>query len=69
MDAFKYQAKIKDGQLDLPPLDLPEGTIVEAILLIKDTTSANDDLMDETDYLLSSPTNREHLERSIAQYK
>ena len=69
MDAFKYQAIIKDGQLDLPPLDLPEGTIVEAILLIKDTTSVNDDLMDETDYLLSSPANREHLERSIAQYK
>ena len=69
MKTLKYQTKIKDGQLDLPSLDLPEGTVVEAILLIKESNSSDDVLMDETEYLLSSPANREHLERSIAQYK
>ncbi|MGD1716279.1 hypothetical protein [Dapis sp. BLCC M172] len=33
MNTLKYQTTIKNGQLDLPPLDLPEGTVVEAILL------------------------------------
>ncbi|MCZ8120948.1 MAG: hypothetical protein O9295_23595 [Microcystis sp. LE18-22.4A] len=33
MNALKYQTIIKNGQLSLPPLDLPEGTVVEAILL------------------------------------
>lgn len=34
MNAFKYRTTIKNGQLDLPNLDLPEGTVVEAILLM-----------------------------------
>jgi len=33
MNALKYQTIIKNGQLSLPHLDLPEGTVVEAILL------------------------------------
>ncbi len=36
MNALKYQTIIKNGQLSLPHLDLPEGTVVEAILLIKE---------------------------------
>ncbi len=35
MNTLKYQTTIKNGKLDLPPLDLPEGTVVEAILLIR----------------------------------
>jgi len=49
MNALKYQTIIKNGQLSLPPLDLPEGTFVEAILLIKEAAG-----MDETDYLIVS---------------
>jgi len=38
MNALKYQTIVKNGQLNLPTLDLPEGTIVEAILLIQEST-------------------------------
>ena len=64
MDALKYQTTIKDGQLDLPPLDLPEGTIVEAILLIQKPTE-----MDETEYLLSTEANRQHLQEAMELLK
>lgn len=64
MNARKYTTTIKDGQLDLPPLDLPEGTVVEAILLIKEPTE-----MDETDYLLSTEANRQHLQEAIELLK
>ena len=42
MNTLKYKTIIKDGQLDLPPLDLPEGTIVEAILLIQEPTEIDE---------------------------
>ena len=64
MDALKYQTTIKDGQLDLPPLDLPEGTVVEAILLIKEPAE-----MDETEYLLSTEANRQHLKEAVELLK
>lgn len=64
MNARKYQTIIKDGKLDLPSLDLPEGTVVEAILLIKEPTE-----MDETDYLLSTEANRQHLKEAIKSLK
>jgi antitoxin YefM len=64
MNALKYQTIVKDGQLDLPPLDLPEGTVVEAILLIQEPTE-----MDETDYLLSTSANRKHLKEAIEALK
>jgi antitoxin YefM len=60
MNTLKYKTTIKDGQLDLPPLNLPEGTIVEAILLIKNSTTT-----DETDYLLSTEANRQHLKQAM----
>ena len=60
MNALKYKTTVKDGQLDLPPLDLPEGTIVEAILLIDKSEN-----IDETDYLLSTEANREHLAEAL----
>jgi antitoxin YefM len=35
MNALKYRATVKNGRLEMPIIDLPEGTIVEAILLIE----------------------------------
>lgn len=64
MNALKYQTIVKDGQLNLPPLDLPEGTIVEAILLIQESQE-----MDETDYLLSTEANRQYLKEAIESLK
>ena len=64
MDALKYQTVIKDGQLDLPLLDLPEGTIVEAILLIQKPTE-----IDETEHLLSTEANRQHLQEALESLK
>jgi antitoxin YefM len=64
MNARKYQTIIKNGQLDLPPLDLPEGTVVEAILLIHEPTE-----IDETDYLLSTEANRQHLKEALESLK
>ncbi|WP_017295390.1 hypothetical protein [Geminocystis herdmanii] len=64
MNALKYQTIIKNGQLNLPTLDLPEGTVVEAILLIQKSTE-----MDETDYLLSTSANRQHLQEAIESLK
>lgn len=64
MNTLKYKTKIKDGQLDLPPLNLPEGTIVEAILLIKESIDS-----DETEYLLSTEANRQHLEEALELLK
>jgi antitoxin YefM len=64
MDALKYKTKIKNGQLDLPPLDLPEGTVVEAILLITESSKT-----DETDYLLSTEANRQNLQEALEELK
>jgi len=64
MNALKYKATVKNGQLNLPTLDLPEGTVVEAILLIQESTE-----MDETDYLLSTSANRQHLQEAIESLK
>jgi antitoxin YefM len=55
MNAIKYSTTVKNGKLDLPFLDLPEGTVVEAILLVDQSE------LDETSYLLSSDANRRNL--------
>ncbi|MEB3343330.1 hypothetical protein [Okeania sp.] len=64
MNPLKYQTTIKNGQLDLPPLDLPEGTVVEAILLIKESTET-----DETEYLFSTEANPHHLKEVVELLK
>lgn len=64
MNTLKYKTTIKNGQLNLPPLNLPEGTIVEAILLIDQS-----DNTDETEYLLSTEANREHLTEALELLK
>ena len=39
MQSIKYTSTLKNGKLDLPIIDLPEGTIVEVILLVQDVES------------------------------
>ena len=64
MNALKYRTTIKNGQLDLPNLELPEGTVIEAILLMVESNES-----DETDYLLSTEANRQHLKEAIESLK
>lgn len=64
MNTLKYKTTIKNRQLNLPPLNLPEGTIVEAILLIDQSENT-----DETEYLLSTEANREHLTEALELLK
>lgn len=64
MDALKYKVTVKNGQLNFPELDLPEGTVVEAILLIEKQPQT-----DETDYLLSTEANRRRLKEALKKLK
>lgn len=64
MNAIKYKAIIKNGRLEMPIIDLPEGTIVEAILLIESEIE-----MDETAYLLSTEANRRNLLEGLEELK
>ena len=61
MNAIKYSTTVKNGKLDLPLLDLPEGTVVEAILLVDQSE------LDETSYLLSSDVNRRNLSAGLEE--
>jgi len=68
MNAIKYQATIKNGKLDMPMIDLPEGTVVEAILLVEQETEWKLK-MDETGYLLSTIANRRNLLEGLEELK
>ncbi|ELS30374.1 hypothetical protein Pse7429DRAFT_4432 [Pseudanabaena biceps PCC 7429] len=68
MNAIKYKAIIKNGKLEMPIIDLPEGTIVEAILLIASEIESKIE-MDETAYLLSTEANRRNLLEGLEQLK
>lgn len=58
--AIREHAVVKNGGIVIPETDLPDGTEVEILVLVgKD--------MDETEYLLSSEANKEHLFRSIKE--
>ncbi|MDG3497342.1 MULTISPECIES: hypothetical protein [Pseudanabaena] len=52
----------------MPIIDLPEGTIVEAILLIASEIESKIE-MDETAYLLSTEANRRNLLEGLEQLK
>ena len=68
MNAIKYKAIVKNGKLEMPIIDLPEGTIVEAILLIASEIESKIE-MDETAYLLSTEANRRNLLEGLEQLK
>ena len=65
MNAIKYRAIVKNGRLEMP-VNLPEGTIVEAILLVEQTTQIE---TDETAYLLSTEANRRNLLEGLGELK
>jgi antitoxin YefM len=61
---IKQQSTVgKNGKIEIPSTDLPEGTIVEVIVLVESPT------IDETDYLLSTPANKDRLLQSIENIK
>lgn len=66
MNAIKYKAIVKNGRLDMPIINLPEGTIVEAILLIEQESQID---IDETAYLLSTEANRRNLIEGLEELK
>jgi antitoxin YefM len=51
----------KNGKIEIPSSELPEGTSVEVIVLVGSSE------LDETEYLLSSESNRQQLMRAIEQ--
>ncbi|MEH2322593.1 MAG: hypothetical protein V7K32_03130 [Nostoc sp.] len=57
LSGIKQKAIVgKDGKIELSTTELPEGTVVEVIVLIE---TPNEE--DETTYLLKSETNKKHL--------
>lgn len=66
MNALKYKAIVKNGRLEMPMINLPEGTIVEAILLVEQKTQIE---TDETVYLLSTEANRRNLLEGLEELK
>jgi antitoxin YefM len=53
----------ENGRVEISPLDLPSGTEVEVIVRVRR------EKMDETEYLLSTEANREHLEKALEDLK
>jgi antitoxin YefM len=64
ISGIKQQSTVgKNGKIEIPSTDLPEGTIVEVIVLVESQT------IDETDYLLSTPANKDHLIQALEGVK
>ena len=59
----------KDGKIEIQIPELPEGTIVEVIVLVEkemvESESSSHFPQDTTEYLLSNETNRRHLMTGI----
>jgi antitoxin YefM len=64
ISGIKQQSTVgKNGKIEIPSTDLPEGTLVEVTVLVESPT------IDETDYLLSTPANKDRLLQSIENIK
>lgn len=60
LTGIKERTIVKEGgRIEISSSDLPVGSEVEVIVLV------NEKQMDETEYLLSTETNRRHLEQSM----
>ena len=57
----------KDGKIEIPTSELPEGTTVEIIVLVEPHDEEHN--LDETEYLLSTAANRTKLLRALEQAK
>jgi antitoxin YefM len=53
----------ENGMVEISASDLPVGTNVEVIVLV------TEEEMDETEYLLSTEANRQHLEEALEELK
>ncbi|MHC5597434.1 MAG: hypothetical protein ACYTXC_16085 [Nostoc sp.] len=61
LSGIKQKAIVgKDGKIELSTTELPEGTVVEIIVLVETPTEE-----DETTYLLKSETNKKHLLKAL----
>ncbi|QLE56640.1 hypothetical protein [Nostoc sp. TCL26-01] len=53
----------KDGKIELLATEIPEGTVVEVIVLVETSNE------DETNYLLKSAANKERLFKAVENVK
>jgi antitoxin YefM len=61
LSGIKQKAIVgKDGKIELSVTELPEGTMVEVIVLVEPSTEE-----DETTYLLKSEVNKKHLLKAL----
>ncbi|MEH2000724.1 MAG: hypothetical protein V7L00_18590 [Nostoc sp.] len=65
LSGIKQKAIVgKDGKIELFATELPEGTVVEVIVLVEAP-----DEEDETTYLLKSETNKKYLLKALENVK
>ena len=61
----------KNGKIEIQTSELAEGTVVEVIILVEQSTAEQSENLDQqqdtTDYLLSNAANRQHLISSLQQ--